>query len=295
MVGLSDQLILLSPDICKNKIITHTLYCFCQICGCATEFGSRSGKISRMRLRLSVGRVIRGQIVPGVSPFFKFDAVGFVAQSQIMQNDWASDNLRVIRTLMESSAVYRRALAPVMGLVGVTGIAAGALGVALNFETPRRFVVYWIAVALVCLAEAFLLIRRQAIKDLEPFWSPPTRRVAQAVSPAFLSGLAAGVAVFMLDATRREAVLLLIPIWMVLYGLAMHAAGFFMPRRFRMFAWGFVGCGLAILGYLICASKAQCLPPVFPFANGAMGVFFGGGHAVCGLYLYFTEKRGNVA
>ena len=216
-------------------------------------------------------------------------------QSLLMQNDWASDNLRVIRTLMESSAVYRRALAPVMGLVGATGLAAGALGVALNFETSRLFVGYWVGVALVCLAEAFLLIRRQALKDLEPFWSPPTRRVAQAVSPAFLAGLVAGVAVFMLDATQPQAVLLLVPIWMVLYGLAMHAAGFFMPRRFRIFAWGFIGCGLAVLGCLLCASKAPCFSPVFPFANAAMGGLFGGGHAACGLYLHFTEKRGNVA
>jgi hypothetical protein len=211
-----------------------------------------------------------------------------------MENDWALENLRVIRTLMESSAVYRRALAPVMGLVGVTGIAAGALGVALGFGTSRVFVAYWVAVALVCLAEAFLLIRRQALKDVEPFWSLPTRRVAQAVSPAFLAGLVAGVVFSMMDTTQPQVVLLLVPIWMVLYGLAMHAAGFFMPRRFRMFGWVFIGCGLAVLGYLIYASQ-YASPPAFPIANAAMGVLFGGGHAACGLYLYFTEKRGTVA
>ena len=46
------------------------------------------------------------------------------------------------------------------------------------------------AVAVICLAEAFLLIRRQALKEAEAFWSPPTRRVAQAISPAFLRGVA---------------------------------------------------------------------------------------------------------
>jgi len=50
-----------------------------------------------------------------------------------MRIDWAEENLIVIRTLMERSAVYRRALAPVMGLVGATGIAAGAAGAALDF------------------------------------------------------------------------------------------------------------------------------------------------------------------
>ena len=176
-----------------------------------------------------------------------------------MQNDWASENLRVIRTLMESSAVYRRALAPVMGAVGVTGIVAGVAGVALNFRSSRVFVVYWTAVALVCLVEAFLMMRRQALRDLEPFWSPPTRRVAQAISPAFLLGLVAASAVFMLDTRQRQsaqAVLLLVPAWMLLYGLGLHAAGFFMPRRFKMFGWGYILCGLEISGYLLCGTKS---------------------------------------
>jgi hypothetical protein len=210
-------------------------------------------------------------------------------------DDWASENLQVIRTLMEGSAIYRRALAPVMSLVGITGIAAGIVGASLDLETSRHFATYWIAIALFCLTEAFLMIRRQAVKDLEPFWSLPARRVAQAVSPAFFAGLAAGVVFFMLDTTERENVLLLVPIWMVLYGLAMHAAGFFMPRGFRLFGWGFIWCGLASLGFLISLSKSTMVLPNFPLANAAMGGLFGGGHAAYGFYLYFTEKRGNVA
>src|SRR6266540_1083328 len=38
-----------------------------------------------------------------------------------MESNWAAENLRVIRTLMERSAVYRRALAPLMLLAGGTG------------------------------------------------------------------------------------------------------------------------------------------------------------------------------
>jgi hypothetical protein len=220
-----------------------------------------------------------------------------------MNNDnWATETLQVIRTLMECSTIYRRALAPVMSLIGITGLAAGAVGAALGIETPRHFTIYWIAIALVCLTEAFLLIRRQAVKDLEPFWSPPTRQVAQAVTPAFFAGLAVGAVFCMLDSAgrqsllEREIVVLLVPIWMVFYGLAMHAAGFFMPRRFRMFGWGFIWCGLVALVSLILLSRSTVvLPDGFPLANIAMGAFFGGGHAAYGFYLYFTEKRGIVA
>ncbi len=40
--------------------------------------------------------------------------------------------------------------------------------------------------ALAALTASLLLVRRQALKAAEPFWSPPTRRVSQAVLPAFL-------------------------------------------------------------------------------------------------------------
>jgi hypothetical protein len=209
-----------------------------------------------------------------------------------MPTDWASENLQVIRTLMERSAVYRRALAPVMGLVGVTGMAAGALAAALKLESSRPFAGYWAAVALVCLGEAFFLIRRQAVRALEPIWSPPTRRVAQAVAPAFFMGLVTGIVFFILDTDEREEVLSLLIIWMALYGLAMHAAGFFMPRGFRLFGWGFVLCAVAGLACLIYFEEAVDSP--FGNPNIVMGALFGGGHAAYGVYLYFTEKHGKV-
>jgi hypothetical protein len=100
----------------------------------------------------------------------------------------------------------------------------------------------------------------------------------------------------MLDGRQGQsarAVLLLVPAWMVLYGLGLHAAGFFMPRRFKMFGWGYILCGLEILGYLLCGAKSPVAPGL-RFGYAIMGVVFGGGHAACGLYLYFTEKRGTI-
>ena len=214
-----------------------------------------------------------------------------------MKPDWASENLVAIRLLMERSAVYRRALAPVMGLVGATGLAAGAFGAARNFESSRLFAAYWSGIALLCLAEAFLLIRQQAVKELEPFWSPPTRRIARAVAPAFFAGLVMGILFFFVNTPKWEQVMLLVLIWMVLYGLAMHAAGFFMPRGFRLFGWGYIWAGLALLGYWTYYSMSHSQPVVVAagsmFANAGMGVLFGGGHAAYGLYLSFTEKPGN--
>src|SRR5580765_8944445 len=98
-----------------------------------------------------------------------------------MESNWAAEHLQVIRTLMERSAVYRRALAPIMIYNGALGVAGGVLGSALKIYWPRGFIFYWAAVAVMALTGSFLLVRRQALKEAEPFWSPPTRRVARAL------------------------------------------------------------------------------------------------------------------
>src|SRR4051812_41953420 len=108
-----------------------------------------------------------------------------------MQSDWASENLQTIRTLMERSAVYRRALAPLMIALGIIGVIAAIVGFLLGAGTPRSFAVFWMLVSGIALAVAFLLVRRQALKDAEQFWSPPTRRVTQAIAPPLFAGLIA--------------------------------------------------------------------------------------------------------
>ncbi len=198
-----------------------------------------------------------------------------------MQSEWAAENLQVIRTLMERSAVYRRALAPVMGAIGLTGLVAGVVAVKMNVNTGVGFAAFWMAVAVVCLTEAFLLVRRQALADAELFWSPPTRRVAQALFPALFCGTAAGLACMWFHPNDAW---LLPSAWMALYGCAMHAAGYFMPRGFKLFGWGFIVAGCA---WMTAATTSLAV------ASWAMGIFFGGAHAAYGLYLHFTEWRGN--
>src|SRR5712692_9712536 len=100
-----------------------------------------------------------------------------------MQDNWAAEHLQVIRTLMERSAIYRRALAPVMTFTGIIGIMAAVVGWGFKIETPRGFTAYWTLVSWVAVGAAYLLVRRQSLKDAEPFWSPPTRRVTQALLP----------------------------------------------------------------------------------------------------------------
>ena len=86
------------------------------------------------------------------------------------------------------------------------------------------------------------------------------------------------------------AVWWLVPGWMALYGCALHAAGFFMPRGFKIIWLGIYRRRRACWAQC-CALAGR---PPFLMANWAMGVLFGGAHLAYGVYLYFTEQRGNA-
>jgi len=214
-----------------------------------------------------------------------------------MESDWATGHLQIIRTLMERSAVYRRALAPVMTANGVLGTVAAAVGLMAGVQAPRVFIGYWMAVALVAVAGSFLLARRQALKDAEPFWSPPARRVAQALLPPLFFGFVLGLLLIarrgsLGGAPGAALCLFWLPlVWIALYGCSLHAAGFFMPRGIKIFGWA-----LVLASSMIGAMRAFGLldwagPPLF--GHGVMGLVFGLAHLAYGIYLYYTERSGN--
>ncbi len=215
-----------------------------------------------------------------------------------MNADWAAENLQTIRTLMERSAVYRRALAPIMLTIGCIGLAAALVGFKLGIHSPVPFIRYWLMVAVVACSVAFFLVRRQAIAAKEAIWSPPARRVVQAAMPPLTAGLLVSlVLLYMLPFIAREqprldAVIGLIwlPLgWVMLYGCALHAAGFFLPRGMKVLGWAFIigACVLFAAGF-----------PDLPsglYSHGIMGLFFGLIQQACGIYLYLTEKKETAA
>jgi hypothetical protein len=200
-----------------------------------------------------------------------------------METNWAAEQLQTIRTLMERSAVYRRALAPIMTFCGVVGILGGVTGHFLGIRTPCGFVLFWFGVAAIASGGAFFLVRRQALKDSEPFWSPPTRRVTQAIVPSFFIGIIIGgsLAFWGADASPKP---ILILSWCWAYGCALHSAGFFMPHGVKWFGWIFILTGALLTGLLIC--EVNFISPHLLMAG-----IFGGLHLAYGIYLYFTENR----
>lgn len=204
-----------------------------------------------------------------------------------MNPNWAEENLKAIRTLMERAAVYRRALAPIMLTAGGLGIVAAGIGLGGHLESARAFGELWLITALVTVAVALLIARRQALKENEPFWSPPTRRVTQALMPPLLAGMFIGAIPVSTNGGNEEALVAAI-VWILFYGCALHAAGFFMPRGIKFFGWLFIFSGCALLLAFVEGWLHFRVP-----AHWVMGTFFGGLHLAYGLYLYLTEKGQN--
>jgi len=202
-----------------------------------------------------------------------------------MQTNWAEENLQTIRTLMERSAVYRRALAPIVVYAGVIGVVTAAVGLYFHFDRSQVFGLVWLTAAVVAVAGAFLIVRRQALREDEPFWSPPTRRVAQTLLPPLTSGLVLGI-IFSLTGIAEVLPFL----WELFYGCALHSAGFFIPRGLKWFGWIYIVLASVALGLVAFGNTNFNI-------NGhwLMGFFFGVLHLVYGAYLYLTEKGKNAA
>jgi hypothetical protein len=203
-----------------------------------------------------------------------------------MDSNWASEHLQTIRTLMERSAIYRRALAPLMLSAGIIGIAAATVPCFVPIHSNRGFALYWMSVALVAALTAFLLVRRQALREEEPVWSPPTKRVTEALEPPFVAGTAVGILLVAFDYHLGTGAWYAAAAWVILYGCALSAAGFFTPRGLKLFGRTFVYAGAALL----------LLAPIplgdqQAHAHYIMGIFFGVLHLAYGIYLYFTERR----
>jgi hypothetical protein len=215
--------------------------------------------------------------------------IGFVLQSQFMETKWAEENLKTIRTLMERSAVYRRALAPIMLFAGASGLSAATVGILFHLDSIRAFGALWLCAAAIVVTGAFFIARRQALKDKEIFWSPPTRRVGQALLPPLFAGMFLGL-IFAFAVGLANPVVLTF-IWLLFYGCALHSAGFFMSRGMKLFGWIFIGFSCAILSVCV-----FILPQNLEIsAHWLMGFFFGVLHLAYGAYLFLTEKKNPVA
>jgi hypothetical protein len=215
-----------------------------------------------------------------------------------VQPNWAEENLQVIRTIMERAALYRRTLAPMMLATGLIGTVLACVGLLIPVQSPRGFMLLWLAAATLAVSVSLLIVRRQALVAREPFSTPASRRVIGAMHPPLTAGAFLTLPMLALlgsggVASHESHLIALIACWLGFYGCGLNAAGQYSSRGVRLLGWGFIGAGplLGILyvgGYLVPELGSRVL---WTNPHAIMGATFGGFHLLAAGYLYLTESR----
>lgn len=175
----------------------------------------------------------------------------------------AADNLRFIRSAMESSSRFTDVSGVSMVLIGVTGLIAAV--VASMQPTARAAVLAWEGAAIVAVTLGLLGTLYKARHHRERLLAAPARKFALGLAPPLAAG---GVLTI---AMQRAGTYELLPgMWLVVYGAAVAAAGAFSVRI------------LPALGFAFMATGTIALLAPAGWANALLGVGFGGLHIVFG-------------
>ena len=175
----------------------------------------------------------------------------------------AMEDLRFIRRTMENGNAFTAV--PGWGGVGMGVSALAAAAVAAGQATPEGWLGVWAAEAVIAAGIGAWAIERKARRVGLPVLSGTGRKVLLGFTPPALAGIVLTGALWQADATR------LIPgAWLLLYGVAVVAAGTFSVRVVPL-----MGVCFMVLGTL-----ALLLVP--DAGNTLMALGFGGLHVVFG-------------
>lgn len=155
----------------------------------------------------------------------------------------------------------------------------------MKVEGARGFCSWWTTVGSVVCGASLLVVRGQALRAREPFWTPPAKRVLRALLPAFSGGLALALS-GLASGPRPIGIEWLPGLWMVLYGSALHSASFFLPRGCQKLAWIFVVSGAALMVF-----HSFTTPPQPSLLHLEMGLTFGGYHLASVLMLKLRSQE----
>jgi len=199
----------------------------------------------------------------------------------MMDNASAHEELKVIRSLMERPVKYstQSGLAGILaGLIALAGMFAD-MYVSSHYEMTTVIGLcfcIWGGVLGLSLLTVAGLTRLREIRQGMPLWSAVKMRILLAILPSFVAGVGVTMAIifrwFMNDGPNEWG--LIIPIWMLFYGVACWQVGEFSVKELRWMGAIFIVAGL------ISAAFFQNVPYLI------FGVSFGGFHILYGVIVW---------
>lgn len=207
-----------------------------------------------------------------------------------MNPDQAARNLEVIRQLMERPVRYstQSGLAAIFaGGVTLVGMAADWYFYKLFGPGHRAFwvnLLVWAGVFLLALAGTLGLTRWRELRQGMPFWTPAKRKLLLTIIAPFVAGVGLTVAIaarWYLNtddigelSSRANQWGLIVPCWMLFYGLACWQVSQYSTREIGVLGAAFIAAGLVAAGFF----------QMHPYWT--LGVTFGGFHIAYGIYVW---------
>jgi len=192
------------------------------------------------------------------------------------ESEYAQNQLRAIRSLMERATVYRSISAPTALVGGL--LSFGGFGMAYfakhnrNYPlTPGEFLVVWLVILALTSLANLIFLWRGAVHRREPLFSSGMKCALLSLAPAFII---AAVLTCMIHRPIQLGIL-----WITLYGLALLATQHFAPRSLIVLGvtFFFTGCILMATWKHFFMPPGQ-LDPSALVVSGILAATFGGFH-----------------
>jgi hypothetical protein len=206
------------------------------------------------------------------------------------ESDYATRQLKVIRSLMERATIYRSLSAPTALVGGL--LSFGGFATAYYAETqrqhplsPTEFLIVWLVILALTSFANLIFLWRGCAQRAEPFFSPGMKTALLSVAPIFIS---AGILSFMLHHPIQLALL-----WIGFYGLGLLATQHFAPRSLIVLGVAFflTGCVLLVSWKHLFLPSGHGEPSAL-VVSGIMAGTFGGYHLVYAVAVWaFGEDR----
>jgi len=190
--------------------------------------------------------------------------------------DYASRQLRVIRSLMERATIYRSISAPTALVAGLLSLGGFALAYYAKHGSghplsPTEFLVIWLVILVLTSFSNLLFLWRGSAQRSEPFFSSGMKCALMSLVPVLFTAV---VLTFLVHRPIQLAM-----VWITLYGLALLATQHFAPRSLILLGITFLLTGTTLLA----CWKHLFMPPGHgePSAlvvSGLMAATFGGFH-----------------
>jgi hypothetical protein len=175
----------------------------------------------------------------------------------------AMDNLRFIRSTMESAGSFTAVPGKGGVLMGATALfAAFAAHLSAN---PRAWLKVWMGEAVLALAIGLAFSSHKAIRNGTPLLSKPFRRFVLGVAPSVFAG---ALLTFVLY--QRGLSQLLPAMWLLLYGAGITSGGAFSVRVVPVMGMAFLA-----LGSIATLAPASLADPLLAIGFGGFHIAFG--------------------